>query len=365
MDGELKKPDGSYYNWRTDSILDGFNSDEMRRMRLSMLEGVRLPECHRCWRSEAAGGGSRRLHTIGRFNELTLDYARSHTDATGATDLKPTFWDARFGNLCNLKCIMCHPESSTQWIKDWSAITGDNTEYIEHDWWKSNNFWEQLEELGSNITNIQLAGGEPLMIERQYDFLQKLVDRGWSKDIELEYDTNLTNVQDRAIEIWKHFKNVITRVSIEDMGDRNRYIRYPSNYDKIIENTLKVKKEVPNSRCFVACTWQVLNAFTVIDLIDDLRSNSIEFSARLLRDPECYDVKILPRHTKLQILEKYYAWEGNRLFIQHLINYIEQNLEYENPKAVTNLIGLNDRLDAVRGTNWRKTFPELWESLNV
>ena len=366
MDKELKKPDGTIYNWRTDNILEGFNNSEMRRMRLEMLEGKRLPECHRCWSAEEAGATSRRTHTIATFRDtLSPEIARSHTDETGATDLKPTFWDARFGNLCNLKCVMCHPDFSTQWIKDWELLKGEPYEHGEYDWWKSDNFWIQLEELGSSIRQIQLAGGEPLMIERQYDFLQMLVDRGWSKDITLEYDTNLTNIQDRALEIWNNFKKLNIRISIEDTGERNRYIRFPSNYDKIIENTLRVKQEVSNSKYFISCTWQVLNAFTVTDLIDDLNKLDINFNARILSNPYYYDVKILPHHTKLRLLEHYNNWNGDKKNIQPLINYIEQYLDYEDLEAVHVMKKFNDQLDNIRGTNWRETFTELCESLNA
>ena len=366
MDNELTKSDGTFYNWKTDSILEGFNNSEMKRMRLEMLEGKRLSECHRCWRAEETGGTSRRTHTIATFRGiLTEEIARSHTDNSGATDLKPTFWDVRFGNLCNLKCVMCHPDFSTQWIKDWELLKGESYEHGEYDWWKADNFWQQLEELGSSIRQIQLAGGEPLMIERQYDFLQMLVDRGWSKDITLEYDTNLTNIQDRALTIWNNFKSLNVRISIEDTGERNRYIRFPSNYDKIIENTLRIKQEVTNSKYFISCTWQVLNAFTVTDLIDDLNTLGINFNARILSDPYYYDVKILPRDIKLQILEHYYNWKGNRKIIQPLINYIEQHLDYEDLEAVRIMIKFNDQLDKIRGTNWRETFTELQRGLEM
>ena len=36
--------------------------------------------------------------------------------------LNAAYWDLRFGNLCNLKCVMCGPQSSSMWYKDWAHV---------------------------------------------------------------------------------------------------------------------------------------------------------------------------------------------------------------------------------------------------
>ena len=41
-------------------------------------------------------------------------------DGTLVIDKAPVLeWDIRLGNLCNIKCRMCHPSESTQWYNEW------------------------------------------------------------------------------------------------------------------------------------------------------------------------------------------------------------------------------------------------------
>ena len=75
--------------------------------------------------------------------------------------------------------------------------------------------------------------GEPLIINAHYDFLQKCVDEGYASKLVIEYNTNITNVPQRAWDIWKHFKNVIVGVSIDGNKEVNDLIRFPSKWRMI------------------------------------------------------------------------------------------------------------------------------------
>lgn len=376
--GFARKPDGTIYNWGTDSILEAHNSQQIREMRLKMLQGQEVPECTTCYTKENNGYPSRRLSSNSKFRKFNIDQAKSVTDGEGYTTQRPKFLDLRFGNLCNLKCVMCHSNSSSQWYDDHIKLYGEDewaknnlnfngkkwVDKGQMDWWKSESFWNQIENLREDLRDLQMVGGEPLMIEKHYDFLQQLVDTGDSKNIRLEYDTNLTYLQPRVVDLWKNFKRINVRVSIDDFGDRFRYIRYPGNYDKVIENLEILKSEVKGAVIQVAITWQVLGAFGLLELLDDLgqRNMTDNLNIRILDTPEYYNCSILPEKTKKDIIQMY----KNSMHydkISHLIKYLENNPD-EDEKEMQNFYKIQDKLDLIRNQDWRKTFPKLWASLN-
>ena len=176
---------------------------------------------------------------------------------------------------------MCGPQSSNMWYKDWASVYNTNHFYDsdtkiditnksnpEYDWWQSEHFWEQMESNIDHLEHVYLVGGEPMLIEHHYTFLQKLIDAGVAGNVTLEYDTNITNVHQRAIDQWKHFKKLMLRVSIDDYGDQNNYIRFPSKWYKINENVKRMEDTLPNTQIEISVTWQLLNAFTFLKLLD-------------------------------------------------------------------------------------------------
>ena len=54
--------------------------------------------------------------------------------------------------------------------------------------------------------------------------------------IKLKYNTNLTNIPPKMIEYWSKFKRVQLNCSIDAVGHRDRYIRYPSSWEKVEKN---------------------------------------------------------------------------------------------------------------------------------
>ena len=57
------------------------------------------------------------------------------------------------------------------------------------------------------------------MIQEQFDVLQKCIDKGYAKNIEVHYNTNGTHYPEYAVkEIWPHFKRVEMAFSIDDIN---------------------------------------------------------------------------------------------------------------------------------------------------
>ena len=273
---------------------------------------------------------------------------------------------------------MCGPQSSSMWYKDWAKINDTDHFYDDgtkieindkndtnYDWWKSEHFWKQLENNIDQLQHVYLVGGEPTIIEQHYSFLQKLIDKGIARQVTLEYDTNITNVHQRAVEQWAHFKKVVLRCSIDDFGEQNDYIRFPSKWHKVNEN---IQLAVANPTIYnaslqiqISITWQILNAFTLLNLLDHFEEYQIG-AIRILSVPSSLDAKHLSQQAKLEIMSRY-ANSVHSKKLSHLIKYLNSTLEYDsNPNDCVIFL---EKLDKIRGTDWKKTFVELYDSINT
>jgi organic radical activating enzyme len=377
--GTFRDVNGSVMHVNTNSIGEIQNADELKSIRLEMLSGIRPQECEYCWTMEDAGTSSRRKTANNQFkNAFTQDDAIKITNSDGSIDIMPMYYDLRFGNLCNIKCVMCYPSSSSQWYEDHYLITGkpsfdDNGKIIElkrnavgrlvdegeFQWAEDPRFWDRMntDAIKSAIKQIYMVGGEPMLIERHLIFLKQLVEEGYSKNITLEYDTNLTVIKNEYIEIWSHFKHVMLRCSIEDIEDQNDLIRFPSNWEIIKKNFNKLKdRNLPNVNIKISCVWQALNSFTFARLYSEFPNTNILL--RILTGPGQLDVKILPKRCKIDLLNLYKSYDPSITSkISHLIEYIEQNINY--PDSSEELVTYLDKLDSIRHTNWRAVFPKL------
>jgi len=290
--GILKDENGNVLNAKDANLQDIRNAPLAKEIRAAMLNGERHPECIRCHTEEDAGMLSRRqvenkLWIKGGWNQIreddkfTWEQLKNHTDEDGTIDtdkIGNAFFDVRFGNLCNLKCRMCGPTDSNQWYEDQVKLWGDTykdshgivkliknskgkhvPQVNVYDWHESEHYWEQMEEQIPFIKKLYIVGGEPLMIDQHYNFLQKCVDRGCAKDIVVEYNSNITNIPERAWNIWKNFRQIGIGASIDAIGDLNRYIRYPSDFNTIWKNLQKLSAAEGNFRIWYATTISIYN----------------------------------------------------------------------------------------------------------
>ena len=98
-----------------------------------------------------------------------------------------------------------------------------------------------------------MTGGEPTLALSQYKLFDYCIENDLASNIRLKYNTNLTNVPQKMLDYWKHFKRVQLNASIDAVGDRDRYILYPSTWEKIEENFDKLNG-IPSVAIQVHCT---------------------------------------------------------------------------------------------------------------
>ncbi|MHB8788691.1 MAG: twitch domain-containing radical SAM protein [Desulfobulbaceae bacterium] len=104
----------SYYHHSTKDLC---NSEYMKDVRRRMVQGQKVPACNICYINEANQVNSRRLIQNAKWKKYPeLNFEKIIHDTVQndfKVDIKPYFVQLNLGNLCNLKCRMCHAGNST------------------------------------------------------------------------------------------------------------------------------------------------------------------------------------------------------------------------------------------------------------
>ena len=407
-------------NW--DQVM---NSQTMKSVRKNMLRGKWSKECIRCQREFESGMNARNMYertTLADLIELenyphyTKAKAKTKEDGSiSAQDFPISFLDIRFGNLCNLKCIMCGPTDSSKWNEDYYQLTGRDyfndsgtkiqlykknntwkTEKNIYNWSDNPYFWGQMEKHIKNLRKIYIVGGEPLLIKAHYDFLQKCVDESIAQKVELEYNSNVTELPRRAWAIWKHFKVVKISASLDGWGKINDFIRYPSQWSKLKENLNQFNTVEGCFSISFAFSVSVLNIWHFPVFIEKLMEwnfkRSDEFYSPLFTPhpvhmPKHLNVNILGDDFKEKIIERFdffnkkisefnwqekygksygYNWKTKINKVDRVLNSYKKYIykikfsETDLKKYRKYFISYMDKLDEIRGTQWPKVLPELY-----
>ena len=254
------------------SISEIVNAKTFKEVRLSMLKGERHPACGPCWTREDQGAISKRIFDGRRF-PFTLAEAIKLTAADGSITPDIRFAELRLGNVCNIKCVTCNPNSSIQFarehdemrkrpemgfLRDYSWVTPGMSA-----WTDKQEFWDELAESSPRLKEVYINGGEPMLISRHQRYLQKLVNSGRARDVRLTYSINMTKLLEPLREVWKHFAEVHFACSVDAWDQQNFYIRYPSPWESVTANFGKLREW--GFHPHVLQTVSVLNFFHLDD----------------------------------------------------------------------------------------------------
>jgi len=228
-----------------------WNSDHMRSVRRRMMAGETLPECDVC--------NSKLLNTsvyrdyFGHLFGHKLDEVYDTTDETGATTMRPVSWDYRFSNLCNFKCRMCGDMLSSAWESEQKTHNMVN-------WADPKNNWQlpQVREQISQFQDTQIeaefaeaveqhrveeiywVGGEPLMYEQHWRYMQRIIELGDGPQVYARYNTNLSRVDFRGVNLYRdildHVRDWQICASIDGTGPIGEYIRTGLDYARFRKN---------------------------------------------------------------------------------------------------------------------------------
>lgn len=360
----FESPRDRVLNFNDNTIEEIFNSDFFKQTRLQMLNGEIPPACKGCFVAEEAGIKSKRLESLEEFH-LTEDDARKITDDDGTIKIDFEYLEFRLGNTCNLKCVTCNPNSSSLWVKDYDKLQNKldfvPKYYINGDqflWHENDNFWSDLSQYSDRVHSVYINGGEPLLGKKHIKFLEKL-----NPNCKIKYNSNATIVTDDIIEAWSRFKKVEMNISIDDIEERNNYIRYPSKWKEIIDNTVYLDS-IDFIDVSITQTVSIYNIFYIKEFRDFFNSIEIPSHFNFLNLPEFLSAGNASEFMKHSVLDKH----KNESYITELINFFKM---FESVPSVykknmlSKFADYNSQLDIIRKTNFKETFKEWSDIIDV
>lgn len=380
-------PDGRYkpccvakaapYTTKDKSPLEFFRCDVMEKLRKDMAAGRTtdhvIDYCKRCLITEAQSGHSKRIEELKKHGR-TLG-----TDRFNSIKLK------LFGNLCNLKCVMCAPLQSSKWASEIIehgplTIEGESvpdssraeiahaTEWPVRDFpadkpilspfqqMDQTKFYRDMEYIIPRLKTLEFTGGEPLINQDILNFIRWIIAMGWNRKLSLKFVTNGTCFA-RDLSFLGQFKQVRLSISVDGVGSRGEYLRFGTRFPQLKENIIRYQDiknlVVVGNTCITA-----LNIGYLDEIFAFFESVGLPFKlSNILVAPRYLRALNLPDAIKQRYREKLERskWADRMGIAVRILGMKEDLPQFHALRAYL------EALDARRGTNVHELWPEFYD----
>jgi MoaA/NifB/PqqE/SkfB family radical SAM enzyme len=315
------------HNIKNCSIMEFYNSDEMKAFRANFLKGNASSLCNKCYHEDKfnkLSGRKKQLLksaiTVDNF-DLTLRSSPHYNmfkhsyENDGHSQYMPVDLQINLGNICNSSCIMCPPISSSRIEAEYTKLHEiEPTLFSKPPRYKSWTHDPQLldrvvQEISqlTHLKYIHFLGGETLYDPAFYKLCDKIIESGLAKNIIIGATTNGTIYTDKIKNYIDTFKEFHLGISIESVTPLNDYIRYGGRVDNITENIKKFCELERNTSLFVNVQISP-NVFSVseLDLLFEfmIEHNLTIESGDILTEPSVLRMELMPKDIREEIITK-------------------------------------------------------------
>ena len=228
-----------------------WNSDHMKSVRRRMMAGETLPECEVC--NDKLLNTSVYRDYFTHLFQHKLPEIFAGTTPEGRTSLDPVSWDYRFSNLCNFKCRMCGDMLSSAWESEEKSHGMVDFSNPKNNWMQRDireeiaRFQETQVEAEfaaaverHAVEEVYWVGGEPLMYEQHWRYMQRIVELGDGGKLYARYNTNLSRIRHRGVDLYRdilgHIRDWQICASLDGTNEIGEYIRTGLDYQQFIDN---------------------------------------------------------------------------------------------------------------------------------
>jgi len=341
------------------NIKDIMHGKENIELKQSMLTDSKPWNCAGCYLQEKhttnLSSISSRLYylkEIGAKTDLTL------YDDVKNFSLKHV--DLRWTNSCNQACVYCGPEYSSKWAQELGKKVKSNKEARQ----------EVKDYVFENITqleNVYLAGGEPMLMKENLEFLQMLKEK--NPNCTIRVNTNLSTTETGIFELLCSFKNVHWTVSVETTEEKYEYVRHLGSWNNFVANLETIRK-LDHKISFNMLHF-ILNYDSIFDCVDYLKGkgfNDNSFIIGPLYGPDELNLLNLPE----PMINNVKSRLADRLALKpsgYLKNSYENLLSYFSTTPWDKNISLfyekTKLRDERRNVDSKKIFPNLYKELDA
>jgi hypothetical protein len=195
----------------------------------------------------------------------------------------------------------------------------------------------------------------------------------------ISYNTNLTVLPERILELWPAFQAVRITASLDGLGAVNDFIRYPSRWRVIDANLRRLDCEYQSLNLLGGLATntavQIYNVFSVCDLLDYLADSFARLEVpnlSIVTQPEYLSVQVLPSELKQLASERLAAalersagrwrarWGAQANELTASINGIMDFMhEADRSELLPRFVDWASHQDAFRDQRTAETIPEL------
>jgi MoaA/NifB/PqqE/SkfB family radical SAM enzyme len=352
--GEFK-PCTSYRESIAVTYQDYKSSQSLAKLKEEFIQGTKPKGCSYCWEQENQNIISKRqLDRKYTFKEIKIN----------TNDPTLSFLNITFGNSCNLACVTCNSYYSSTWTNEAKKMAEHlpNIKIYKHNnFYKTTNYTDIIDDLSNTITHVEIVGGEPFLAGKpqHIKFLEQLIEK--NKNFKLVYTTNVTEFPDDIFwDLWKNFKEVLIRLSVDGIENQFEYVRWPAEWS-VVANNIKLyqdkQQEYDNLKLKVMCVNSIFTVYYLPEfLIWCLKNNLDRPFLETLHYPEILDIKNLPTEIKNKITEKLSSYNLNEV-VQYM------NRESNNKHLFNDTIKFIQGIDETRKLSFDKTFSEFSQLL--
>ena len=178
--------------------------------------------------------------------ETNCDYCIQQ-EKGGTYSYRQQFQDAEeliitvsFDNICNLKCVTCTPNNSTQILAerfkfddkvDAEYTKKYITEVVSKQAPKKIDFIKSmLSDAKFKKLRFDILGGEPLINPAVFEFIDWLAEQPYAQQTTLAITTNGTTYNDKLVKYINSFYRVGVQLSIDGIENEFEYLRYGASF---------------------------------------------------------------------------------------------------------------------------------------
>ena len=342
-------------------VTDWQKDPSLVEIRSKFKKGHRMPDmCKTCYNYEDHGLTGYRVHD-------SLDWIANlglkHIDDLDKID-NPYFYNLRLSNKCNLMCRMCTPVHSHLLKQEFE----ENPE-LEQPGQRLNQIYNNTTTSVVNIDSltskhlVYLTGGEPTIMKEVYEFMRNCI-RNNRTDFGFSITTNAQNLNSTFMDLAQNFDNLHFSVSIDGCGIVNDYVRWGSNWDKLIENCHMLRERGHIiSWNHVPTIWGIHRTHELFEYISEhfpdvhlyLQYNRVDLHSAF-RSPlikQCVESMKRCQQTAVYWNNGKDCQSGVDSFLEHYESYSID------PIKLKEFFNWNDTMDRARGIKLADYIPEL------
>jgi MoaA/NifB/PqqE/SkfB family radical SAM enzyme len=321
-----------------------------------MIANQRPSNCSGCHLQEAGRNALSSISSRLYYNkELATQIDKNLYDSAENFSLHHV--DLRWTNHCNQACVYCGPEYSSKWAHELGVKIKSNT-----------NARSRVKEFVfrniKQLKNVYLAGGEPLLMNENKVFLERLL--GENPEVHLRVNTNLSSTRTGIFDLLCKFKNVHWTISVETTREEYEYVRYYGVWEDFLKNLKQIQQL--NYKITFNMLYFILNyksLFSTVDFFKEMGFHENSFIIGPLYTPAHLNILNLPDKTLYEIKKILsFKIENSGHYLknsyENILKYITDTSWDEDINSFKKNILL---LDNRRKQSAKKTFTKLFKEL--